>query len=358
MAKISVIGESNIELKLLSIVLKSQGHDVILHQGYDDAIEFLQEVKPQIAIIDVKDDYETPFELCYLIRQQNIFRHVPVIISCEDDIEITSLAFEAGATDCITKPFDENNIKSRIENRLHVIETHLKAQSKNESFINDMNQAVDSVDYPQLGTIFAMAKIAHSKDDNTGRHLERIQKYTFVLAKELQKNDKFKNILTDKFVSIITAASYLHDMGKIGIPDKILLKQDKLTEEEYEIVKTHTVLGEETILKIQDSYGDSDFIECAKKIARFHHERPDGTGYPDKLISDDIPVEAAIMAVADVYDAIRTRKVYKPAMSHESAIELIKEGKGSQFLPEVVDAFLKVEKTFSYIWLEYETMCN
>jgi putative two-component system response regulator len=207
-----------------------------------------------------------------------------------------------------------------------------------------------------MEAILALANIAQSRDDESGKHLERMQKYTYVLTKELQKSKKYQNKITNKFLAEITAAAPLHDIGKIGIPDKILLKPGKLTPDEYEIIKTHTLIGDETLDNVEKTFGKNSFISMGKIIARSHHERPDGLGYPDKLQEKDIPLEASIMAIADIYDALRTRKIYKPAISHEKTIEYFKEQRGTQFVPDVVDAFLNVEKIFSYIWLEYETM--
>ena len=270
----------------------------------------------------------------------------------------TVTGFECGATDYITKPLNEEEVKIRIDNRLDVIKTHLKAQAKNEEFTKEMQEIIKKAQHPQMETILALAELAQSRDDNTGKHLERMQKYTYVLTKELKNNPKYEKIINEDFIAEVTAASPLHDIGKIGIPDKVLLKPGKLTPEEYEVIKTHTLIGDETLDNVINTFGKNSLIERGKKIARYHHERPDGTGYPDKLQGEDIPLEASIMAIADVYDALRTKKIYKPAISHEKAIEIIKEGRGTQFLQEAVDAFLNVEKTFSYIWLEYETMCS
>ena len=357
MAKIVVIGDKEVDLKFLKIILLNQGHEVFTNYCYEKAEEEIDEIRPDIVIIDVENDDTRGFELCQSIRKQKRFHHIPVILYCDlNDGDTAVTGFECGATDYISKPLDENEVKIRIDNRLDVIKTHLKAQAKNQAFTKEMETVVKSVNYPQMDTILALAELSQSRDDNTGKHLERMQKYTYVLAKEMQKNPKFASVLTDKFVAELTAAAPLHDIGKVGIPDKVLLKSGKLTPEEYEIIKTHTLIGDETLDNVVNTFGKSSFIDIGKKIARFHHERPDGTGYPDKLT--DIPLEAAIMAIADVYDALRTKKPYKPAISHEKAIEIIKEGKGTQFLSETVDAFLNVEKTFSYIWLEYETMCS
>lgn len=359
MAKILIIGEKEVDLKFTKIILQSQGHQVFTDYCPEKAVEQIEELMPDIVIIDILSADDYGFELCKAIRAENKFRHIPVILSCDTEQEdLMQNGFESGATDYISKPVNEDEIGRRIENCLFMMESHKKAQAKNEAFTKAMNKLLQTVNHPQMETIMALAKLAQSRDDNTGKHLERMQKYVYVLAVELQKNQKYKEKFTDNFIAELTAATPLHDIGKIGIPDKILLKPVKLTESEYEVIKTHTLLGDETLDNIIKTFGKSDFIEIGKLITRFHHERPDGTGYPDKLKNGDIPIEAGIMAIADVYDALRTKKPYKPSVSHEKAIEIIKEQRGIQFMPDVTDAFLNVEKTFSYIWLEYATMCK
>ena len=359
MAKIVIIGDKEVDLKFLKIILVNQGHEVYTDYCFEKAEEQLEELMPDIAIIDVEADDDRGFELCKSIRRQKKFHHIPVIFFCDlNDGDIAVSGFEAGAVDYISKPLDEEEVKIRIDNRLDVIKTHLKAQAKNAEFTAQMKDVLKTVDYPQMETILALANLAQSRDDYTGMHLDRMQKYAYVLIKEMQKNPKYKDVITDEFVADVTAATPLHDIGKIGIPDKVLLKPGKLTEQEYDVIKTHTLIGDETLDNVVNTFGDNTFLQVGKKIVRSHHERPDGTGYPDGLKCDEIPLEASVMAIADVYDALRPKKVYKPAISHEKAIEIIKNGKGTQFLADAVDAFLNVEKVFAYIWLEYETMCS
>lgn len=359
MAKIITVGDNQTDIKFLNIILKKLGHETETIFSEDQAIEKISEIMPDIVIIDAEFDNFQGFELCKKVRDNRKFHHIPVILMCDTtDGDLTITGFESGATDYISKPIDEKEVKIRIDNRLDVIKTHLKAQAKNEAFTKEMQEYIKTVKHPQMETILALADLAQSRDDNTGKHLERMQKYTYILAKEMQKNPKYNDIIDDKFIAELTSAAPLHDIGKISIPDKILLKPGKLTQEEYEVIKTHTLIGDETLDNVLKTFGESDFIERGRLAARSHHERPDGTGYPDGLKEGEIPLEASIMAIADVYDALRTKKTYKPAMSHEKAIETITNEKGTQFLAEAVDAFVKAEKTFSYIWLEYETMCG
>ena len=276
MAKIVIIGDKEVDLKFLKIILVNQGHEVYTDYCFEKAEEQLEELMPDIAIIDVEADDDRGFELCKSIRRQKKFHHIPVIFFCDlNDGDIAVSGFEAGAVDYISKPLDEEEVKIRIDNRLDVIKTHLKAQAKNAEFTAQMKELLKTVDYPQMETILALANLAQSRDDDTGMHLDRMQKYAYVLIKEMQKNPKYKDVITDEFVADVTAATPLHDIGKIGIPDKVLLKPGKLTEQEYDVIKTHTLIGDETLDNVVNTFGDNTFLLVGKKIVRSHHERPD-----------------------------------------------------------------------------------
>ena len=201
----------------------------------------------------------------------------------------------------------------------------------------------------QMETIFSLAKLAQSRDDDTGEHLNRVQNYCRILSEELQKDSPYSSVIDDDFITDIVNASMLHDIGKVGISDLILLKNARLTEDEYEIMKTHTIIGAQTLEDVHMKFGDNSFIKMGKIIARSHHERWDGKGYPDGLKEEEIPLPARIMAIADVYDALSTKRVYKDAYPQEKCIQIIKEGRGTQFDPYIVDAFLKVTDKFDDI---------
>ena len=201
----------------------------------------------------------------------------------------------------------------------------------------------------QMETIFSLAKLAQSRDDDTGRHLERVQQYCFVLAKALAENSVYSNLIDENFINNIVNASPLHDIGKVGITDLILLKPGKLTQEEFEIMKTHTILGYETLAEVDEKFGNNEFISMGKVIARSHHERWDGNGYPDKLKGEEIPLAARIMAIADVYDALSTKRVYKDALPQEKCIQIIMENKGTQFDPVIADKFFEIADEFAKI---------
>jgi putative two-component system response regulator len=192
--------------------------------------------------------------------------------------------------------------------------------------------------------IFSLAKLAESRDSDTGTHLERIREYSKVLATELMNWPKFESVVDAQFVELIYLTSPLHDIGKVGIPDSVLLKPGKLTSEEFEIMKRHTLIGGETLSASANAYPEAGFIKMALDITLKHHERWDGTGYPFQLRGEQIPLCARIVAIADVYDALTTKRVYKDAYTHEEAARIIYDSRGTHFDPDIVDAFAMVEE--------------
>jgi putative two-component system response regulator len=194
--------------------------------------------------------------------------------------------------------------------------------------------------------IFMMAKLAESRDPETGQHLERVQRYSRALAEELARTPKYANVIDGDYLRLIFQTSPLHDIGKVGTPDHILLKPGRLTREEFEIMKQHTSLGAQTLDLALEKYPQASFLIMARDIAIAHHEKYDGSGYPNGLSGEDIPLAARIVALADVFDALTSVRVYKDAFSIEKTKEVIIEGRGQHFDPDVVDAFLKIEHRF------------
>jgi putative two-component system response regulator len=193
-----------------------------------------------------------------------------------------------------------------------------------------------------------------TRDNETGNHVRRTQHYVKALARQLQSHPAFADYLVEHQIDILFKSAALHDIGKVGIPDSILLKPGKLDPEEFEIMKTHTTLGYDAIANAEKQLGVTvEFLDCAKEIALSHQEKWDGSGYPRKLSGNTIPISARLMAVADVYDALTTRRVYKDAIGHDQAVAIIIEGKGRHFDPDVVDAFAEIADEFKVIAERY-----
>jgi len=201
----------------------------------------------------------------------------------------------------------------------------------------------------RMATILGLAKLAEYRDDGTGTHLERIREYAQIIASELAKSPKYQNVITPEYIDNIYQSSILHDIGKVGIPDAVLLKPDKLTDEEFDVIKRHTLLGGDAIKAIEHQIGGESFLHMGKEIAYNHHEKWDGSGYPKGLKYEDIPLAARIVALADVYDALTTERFYKCAFSHEKSRQIIIDLKTTHFDPEIVDTFMQLEDEFNRI---------
>jgi HD-GYP domain-containing protein (c-di-GMP phosphodiesterase class II) len=194
--------------------------------------------------------------------------------------------------------------------------------------------------------IFGLAKLAESRDPETGQHLERIAHYATRLAEAMRRHPRFETRITPTFLKLLGISSALHDIGKVGVEDSVLLKPGRLTEAERAKIQQHTLLGGDCIEQIESRLGASNFLEMAREIALYHHERWDGCGYPNGLAREEIPLAARIIAVADVYDALSVRRVYKEPFRHEKCVRIIRDGAGSQFDPHIVEVFLEIEAEF------------
>ena len=199
-----------------------------------------------------------------------------------------------------------------------------------------------------------MASLAETRDNETGNHIRRTQGYVRALATKLKDHPRFRDFCTPANIELLYKSAPLHDIGKVGIPDRILLKPGKLTADEFEIMKTHTTLGRDAIEHAMiDMDEGAEFLDMAKDIAYGHQEKWNGSGYPEGLVGDEIPVAARLMAVADVYDALISRRVYKAAKSHEEAVAILRDGRGNHFDPDILDAFLEIQDEFRAIAARY-----
>jgi len=214
---------------------------------------------------------------------------------------------------------------------------------------NDLLESYKKVQSARNATILGLAKLAEYRDADTGAHLERIREYSRVIAQDLAKRAKFAEYITQDYIDDIYNSSILHDIGKVGIPDSILLKPSRLTKDEFEVVKRHSSLGGDALRAVETKIEGQSFLSLGKEIAYYHHEKWDGTGYPKGLKGEQIPLSARIVALADVYDALTSKRVYKEAFSHEKALEIILEDRGKHFDPEIVDAFMDHEADFRSI---------
>ncbi|MGE5492341.1 MAG: two-component system response regulator [Actinomycetota bacterium] len=298
--------------------------------------------QPDLILLDVMMPEMDGYAVLAHLRENPRTRDIPVIfVTAMDATEDEEHGLDCGAVDYITKPLRPAIVMARVRAQLEVKHARDWLKDQNTYLEAEVARRMSENQLIQEVSIHALARLAETRDPETGNHLHRTQEYVRTLAKDLQQHPRFSSYLTDRTIDSLAKSAPLHDIGKVGIPDHILLKPGKLTPEEWEIMKTHAKLGSEAIEQAErDAAKPVEFLTIAKEIAHFHHERWDGSGYPEGLKGDDIPVSARLMALADVFDALIMRRVYKPPMPYETARDIIAGERGRHFDPDVVDAFL------------------
>jgi putative two-component system response regulator len=350
-ANIMIVDDTPANLELLSDMLKKRGYQVRPAPSGQLAIQAAKNNPPDIFLLDIAMPDMNGYELCKILKEDEKLGDIPVIfISALTNAEQKVEAFSSGGVDYVTKPFNFEEVAARVATHLKLHRLQLEKEEYNEKLEAVVEEQARTILDSQMAIIFAIAKLAESRDDDTGKHLERIQITARALALNHGKKPEYNSIITRAYAENLFHASPLHDIGKVAIPDNILLKPGKLTSEEFEIMKTHTLLGAETLKEVLNKSPENRFIKMGIAIARHHHEKWDGTGYPDGLSGANIPLSARIMSVADVYDAVRSKRCYKPAFSHDDTREIILKGKGTQFDPDIIDTFENIHEEIKSIY--------
>jgi len=355
-AIILVVDDTPDNLTLMSGLLKDNYLVKVANSGAR-ALKIAQsETPPDLILLDIMMPEMDGYEVCRLLKADNKTRDIPIIfLTAKTEVIDETLGFELGASDYITKPISPPIVLARVETHLSVKRMQDFLKDKNTYLASEVNKRTAEVMAIQDVTINAMASLAETRDNETGNHIRRTQHYVKILAEKVRFNPRFAHFLNDdKTIELLFKSAPLHDIGKVGIPDRILLKPGRFEPEEFEIMKTHTTLGRDAILQAEKDLGvEMPFLKYAKEIAYSHQEKWDGSGYPEGLSGDDIPISARLMAVADVYDALISRRVYKAPMPHEKAVAIIKEGRGTHFDPDMADAFLVLQDEFKKIAAAY-----
>lgn len=301
------------------------------------------EPKPSLILLDVMMPEMDGYTVIAKLREQPETRDIPVVfVTALTDASDETRGLELGAADYITKPVRPAIVLARVRAQLELKQARDRLRDQNVWLEAEVTRRMCQNQHIQDISIRALASLAEARDNETGNHILRTQGYVYVLAEQLAKLPHYAAMLTSETINLYSKAASLHDIGKVGIPDAVLHKPTKHTPEEWAIMKTHAQIGSDAIWRAiqfeQDQTG-LDFFHVAMDIAKCHHEKWDGSGYPQQLSGVAIPLAARLMALADVFDALINKRVYKPAFSVESATEIIREGRGHHFDPEVVDAF-------------------
>ena len=310
---------------------------------------------PDLILLDVMMPEMDGYEVCRQLKEDPKTRDIPVIfLTAKTQLADEQQGFSLGAVDYITKPISPPIVMARIATHLALRSAAVFLKDKNAYLESEVARRTEELRLVEEATIVAMTSLAEARDNETGHHILRTQRYVVAIANALRHHPRFSNYLTNQAIELLFRTSPLHDIGKVGIPDRILLKPGKLDPEEFEIMKTHTTLGGAALARAKVRISRSiAFLDTAQEIALSHQEKWDGSGYPQGLAGDAIPISARIMAVADVYDALISKRVYKEAFSHASAVSIMQEGRGSHFDPDVLDAFLSIQEACLAIAIDF-----
>ncbi|MEO5332253.1 MAG: two-component system response regulator [Magnetococcus sp. YQC-5] len=354
-ATVLVVDDTPDNLSLMSGLLKGDYKVKVANSG-EKALKVAQsENPPDLILLDIMMPGMDGYEVCQRLKDNPATRDIPIIfLTAKVEVEDEKKGLELGAVDYLTKPISPPIVMARVKNHL-ALKAHADfLRDKSEYLELEVVKRTREVMAIQDVTILAMASLAETRDSDTGNHIRRTQFYVKILAEKLKTNQRFSATLSDYYITMLFKSAPLHDIGKVGIPDRILLKPGRFEPHEFEIMKTHTTLGRDAIQHAEEQLGmNVEFLQMAKEIALSHQEKWDGSGYPGGLVGDHIPLSARLMAVADVYDALISRRVYKQGMPHEKAVSIIAEGKGNHFDPDIVDAFMELQEEFRIIAKRY-----
>ena len=345
--KVLLVDDNTTNLQLLNETLDGLGYKLLIAKNGKTALTIAQKARPSLILLDIMMPEMDGYEVCRRLKADEATSHIPVIfITALVDEDDEAKGLSMGAVDYLTKPINPELVRARVRN-------HLELKQYQDHLENLVKERTRRLALTQAVTIESLATLAEYRDPETGGHIKRTQNYVKVLAVHLKDHPLYRDELNDETIELLYLSAPLHDLGKVGVPDHILLKAGKLTDEEFEEMKKHTVYGHDALMITEQKLGSDTFLHYAREIAYTHQEKWDGSGYPSGLKGDEIPLAGRLMALADVYDALISKRVYKPPFPHEKAVQIIIEGKGQHFDPDIVEAFIELQETFRNIALTF-----
>lgn len=354
--KILIVDDVEINRDILAEMLKDE-YDIFMAENGKEALDVLEKHHEEIELmlLDLVMPELDGFGVLERVSRQPWGKHLAVmIISSDNNSQTESRCFELGVSDFIHRPFDARLVKRRVNNVVSLyqyqnsLEQKVKEQTRTLTKQNELlQQQAQELHQSRANVIDILGTVVEYRNLESGEHIQRVRGYTRLLAEQLMESYPECGLTPEK-IEVIASASALHDIGKIAVPDSILLKPGKLTKEEFEEMKKHTTKGSEILLHIQDVW-DEDYGKVCYDICRYHHERYDGKGYPDGLKGEEIPLAAQIVSIADVYDALVNQRVYKSAFSKEKAFQMIVSGECGVFSPRLLDCLWNVRKQFELL---------
>ncbi len=356
---ILIVDDTPDNIMLLSRLLKDRYNTKVANNG-SLALQIAQSTPGlDLILLDVMMPGLDGYETCRQLKANPVTADIPVIfLTAKNQVEDEAMGLSLGAVDYIAKPISPPILFARVATQLTLAGARRQLQAHNENLEKLVQDRTAQLALMQEAIIMAMGTLAETRDNAAvslgDHHIRRTQHYVRALARHLQHHPRFAADLTDENIELLYRSVPLHDIGKVGIPDRILLKPGVLDREEFEVMKLHAVYGRDTIMLVEKHIGGTNgFLMFAREIAHSHQEKWDGSGYPDRLAGEQIPLSARLMAVADVYDALISRRVYKPAFTHQQALDVMRKGRGTHFDPDVLDAFFEIEGQFAAIAEEF-----
>lgn len=334
-----VIDDNVTNLKLAEQVLKNIYKVTLLTSG-EQALKFLSKATPDLILLDINMPVMDGFQTYAKIKENFTKKDIPVIfLTADNNSEIEVKCFQIGAVDYISKPFVPETMLTRIA-------SHIELQQYQTNLKDIINEKTDIIFQMQNALVTSLVELVELRNGETGGHVKRTIRFLEILSRKMVAEGVYADVLTDDYINEMSRSAALHDIGKIGISDALLLKQTSLDDQEREFMKLHTTFGANALKKAMMQSPDPGFLKTAYDMALSHHEWFNGNGYPNAISGYDIPLCARIMAVADVYDALTAKRPYKDAFSHEKAKQIMLEGRGKQFDPKILDVFLKYDNLF------------
>ncbi len=322
----------------------SKDYDISVAYSGAQALDVVSnEEIPDLILLDIMMPEMDGYEVCQKLKKDVTTRDIPVIfVSALTEVNDEAKGFTIGGVDYITKPLSQHLVKARVKNQLEL----KRHRDHLEELVIERTQELEIT---QEVTIECMASLAESRDPETGGHIKRTQNYIHALATKMSTHPRYWAYLDEETIKLLYKSAPLHDIGKVAIKDSIFLKPGKLTDEEFDIMKKHTIYGRDTIQRAVEKLGQDSFLRCAEEIAYTHQEKWDGSGYPQGLKRANIPISGRLMAIADVYDALISHRVYKNSFTHAEAVKIILEGAGNHFDPDMIEAFMAIQEDFRQI---------
>ena len=354
-SKLLIVDDEPLNINVLVELFRTDYRLVVAKSGSVAIQRAHDSPPPDLILLDIMMPEMNGYQVLQVLKGEPATRDIPVIfVTALGEVNDEAHGLELGAVDYVTKPISPAIVKARVKNHLELNLARQWLANQNTILERRVAERTRELQLTQDITIQALAYLAEIRDNETGGHIRRTQNYLTVLARAAA--DRQLTDLDERSLDMMAKSAPLHDIGKVGVPDHILLKPGKLTDEEFAEIKKHPVLGRDALNRAQEEMGESSsgsFLRIARDITYTHHERWDGSGYPEGLAGEDIPMVGRLMALADVYDALISKRVYKPALSHEQAVAIISQGRGSHFDPALVDLFIEHADEFRQIALRF-----